>query len=198
MPQQQNAMSIDMNVQQQQVGAGIPGPAQTDTDRGAEEISPEALLDSLAPELRQQILMEADEEMFSTFPDHIAAEARALGGASPERMMQVHARLQHIPQGLIAPSASKGYAPPTVKPAKATRVYKTKRVVRRNSRLYRCSRQTDRTSPSRPVAPCSTTATPTALSRISPRLIQESERGSRAAKRRKPTGSGSTLWARTR
>ena len=56
------------------------GPAQTDADRGAEEMNPEDFLASLTSELRQQILMGADEEMLSTFPDHIVAEARALGG----------------------------------------------------------------------------------------------------------------------
>ncbi|KAL9060620.1 MAG: hypothetical protein Q9162_000571 [Coniocarpon cinnabarinum] len=45
-----------------------------------EEIDPASLIASLDPSLRQQVLMESDEDMLAALPPEIQAEARALGG----------------------------------------------------------------------------------------------------------------------
>jgi E3 ubiquitin-protein ligase HUWE1 len=84
------------------------GPAQTEAVRGAEEMNPEDFLASLTSDLRQQILMEADEDMLATLPDHIVAEARALGGGRSRGMPQLLRR-----RGNTAgdPSAAAGIDP---------------------------------------------------------------------------------------
>ena len=46
----------------------------------AEEMDPASFFASLDPALRQNVLMEQDEEMLAQLPEEIAAEARALGG----------------------------------------------------------------------------------------------------------------------
>lgn len=53
------------------------GPAR------AEEMDPASFFASLDPALRQNVLMEQDEEMLAQLPEEIAAEARALGGNRP-------------------------------------------------------------------------------------------------------------------
>ena len=60
----------------QQAASG-GGPAR------AEEMDPASFFASLDPALRQNVLMEQDEEMLAQLPDDIAAEARALGGNRP-------------------------------------------------------------------------------------------------------------------
>lgn len=57
----------------QQAASG-GGPAR------AEEMDPASFFASLDPALRQNVLMEQDEEMLAQLPEDIAAEARALGG----------------------------------------------------------------------------------------------------------------------
>ena len=49
----------------------------------AEEMDPASFFASLDPALRQNVLMEQDEEMLAQLPEEIAAEARALGGNRP-------------------------------------------------------------------------------------------------------------------
>ena len=49
----------------------------------AEEMDPASFFASLDPALRQNVLMEQDEEMLAQLPEDIAAEARALGGNRP-------------------------------------------------------------------------------------------------------------------
>lgn len=49
--------------------------------RGPEDMDPASFLASLDPTLRQNVLMEQDEEMLAHLPVEIAAEARALGGS---------------------------------------------------------------------------------------------------------------------
>jgi E3 ubiquitin-protein ligase HUWE1 len=65
------------------------GSTAVESSRGAEDMNPEDFLASLTAELRQQILMEADEEMLATFPEHIVAEARALGGGRSRGIPQL-------------------------------------------------------------------------------------------------------------
>ena len=60
----------------QQASSG-GGPAR------AEEMDPASFFASLDPALRQNVLMEQDEEMLAQLPEEIAAEARALGGNRP-------------------------------------------------------------------------------------------------------------------
>ena len=57
-----------------QQAAGGGGPAR------AEEMDPASFFASLDPALRQNVLMEQDEEILAQLPEEIAAEARALGG----------------------------------------------------------------------------------------------------------------------
>ena len=45
----------------------------------ADDMDPASFLASLDPQLRQAVLMEQDDETLNTLPDHLAAEARALG-----------------------------------------------------------------------------------------------------------------------
>ena len=49
----------------------------------AEEMDPASFFASLDPALRQNVLMEQDEEILAQLPEDIAAEARALGGHRP-------------------------------------------------------------------------------------------------------------------
>ncbi|KAF6240754.1 hypothetical protein HO173_001427 [Letharia columbiana] len=49
----------------------------------AEEMDPASFFASLDPALRQNVLMEQDEEILAQLPEEIAAEARALGGNRP-------------------------------------------------------------------------------------------------------------------
>ena len=49
----------------------------------AEEMDPASFFASLDPALRQNVLMEQDEEMLAQLPEDLAAEARALGGNRP-------------------------------------------------------------------------------------------------------------------
>lgn len=59
----------------QQAAGGAPARA--------EEMDPASFFASLDPGLRQNVLMEQDEEMLAHLPEELAAEARALGGNRP-------------------------------------------------------------------------------------------------------------------
>jgi E3 ubiquitin-protein ligase HUWE1 len=89
-------------------------PAQTDANREPEEMNPEDFLASLTSDLRQQILMEADEEMLSTFPDHIVAEARALGGGRARGADQPFRR-RGVPVNNAHPGGAHAGAPETIR-----------------------------------------------------------------------------------
>ncbi|MCJ1400869.1 hypothetical protein MMC11_004078 [Xylographa trunciseda] len=73
--------------------AGASGSA---TAARAEEMDPASFLASLDPHLRQAVLLEQDEDVLAQLPQHIAEEARALGGERTMRRWEDVPRINRV------------------------------------------------------------------------------------------------------
>ena len=62
----------------------------------AEEMDPASFLASLDPHLRQAVLLEQDEDVLNQLPQHIAEEARALGGERTMRRWEDVPRINRV------------------------------------------------------------------------------------------------------
>ena len=81
----------------------------------AEEMDPASFFASLDPALRQNVLMEQDEEMLAQLPDDLAAEARALGGNRPMHRFAGIAGRGGRANGLVRQMLDGRPPPPTAK-----------------------------------------------------------------------------------